>query len=53
MNMILPLSSADGMEDFISDLENHTILVSGHFTQQEQPEEVNQVIVKWLNRKIA
>ena len=53
MNMILPLSSADGMEDFISDLEKHTILDSGHWTQQEQPEEVNRVIVEWLNRKIA
>jgi microsomal epoxide hydrolase/non-specific protein-tyrosine kinase len=41
------------MEDFISDLEKHTVLDSGHWTQQEQPEEVNRVIVEWLNRKIA
>ena len=52
-DVILPPSSADGMEDFISDLEKHTVLDSGHWTQQEQPEEVNRVIIEWLNRKIT
>ena len=52
-DVILPPSSADGMEDFISDLEKHTVLDSGHWTQQEQPKEVNRVIVEWLNRKIG
>ena len=52
-DVILPPASADGMEDFISDLEKHTVLDSGHWTQQEQPKEVNRVIVEWLNRKIG
>jgi len=52
-DVILPPSSADGMEDFITDLEKHTVMDSGHWTQQEKPEEVNRVIVDWLNRKIA
>jgi len=52
-DVILPPSSADGMEDFISDLEKYTVMDSGHWTQQEKPEEVNRVIVEWLNRKIA
>ena len=52
-DVILPPSSADGMEDFISDLEKHTVMDSGHWTQQEKPEEVNRVIVDWLNRKIG
>lgn len=52
-DVILPPSSADGMEDFISDLEKHTVMDSGHWTQQEKPEEVNRVIVDWLDRKIA
>ena len=52
-DVILPPSSANGMEDFIGDLEKHTVLGSGHWTQQEKPEEVNRVIVDWLNRKIA
>lgn len=52
-DVILPPWSANGMEDFITDLEKHTIMDSGHWTQQEQPEEVNRVIIDWLNRKIA
>jgi len=52
-DVILPPSSADGMEDFITDLEKYTVMDSGHWTQQEKPEEVNRVIVDWLNRKIA
>lgn len=52
-DVILPPSSADGMEDFIADLEKHTVMGSGHWTQQEKPEEVNRVIIDWLDRKIA
>lgn len=52
-DVILPPSSADGMEDFITDLEKYTVMDSGHWTQQEKPDEVNRVIVEWLNRKIA
>ena len=52
-DVILPPASADGMEDFIPDLEKYTVQESGHWTQQEQPEEVNRVILDWLSRKIA
>lgn len=52
-DVILPPSSADGMEDFISDLEKYTVMDSGHWTQQEQPEEVNRVLLDWLGRKFA
>ena len=52
-DVILPPSSADGMEDFITDLEKHTVMDSGHWTQQEKPEEVNRVITDWLDRKIG
>lgn len=52
-DVVLPPSSADGMEDFITDLEKHTVMDSGHWTQQEKPAEVNRVIIEWLNRKIA
>jgi len=52
-DVVLPPSSADGMEDFITNVEKYTVLDSGHWTQQEKPEEVNGVIVEWLNRKIA
>jgi len=52
-DVILPPSSADGMEDFIPDLEKYTVQDSGHWTQQEQPEEVNRVIIDWMRRKIG
>jgi pimeloyl-ACP methyl ester carboxylesterase len=52
-DVVLPPSSADGMEDFITDLEKYTVMDSGHWTQQEKPDEVNRVLIDWLQRKIA
>lgn len=52
-DVILPPSSADGMEDFIPNLEKHIVMGSGHWTQQEKPDEVNRVIGAWLNRHFA
>ncbi len=48
---VLPPSAADGMENFVPDLERALILDSGHWTQQEKPEEVNRVILDWLDRR--
>jgi pimeloyl-ACP methyl ester carboxylesterase len=50
-DVILRPSSADGMEDFIDDFERHTVMDCGHWTQQEKPEELNRVVIDWLNRK--
>jgi pimeloyl-ACP methyl ester carboxylesterase len=52
-DVILPPSSADGMEDFISDFERYTVANCGHWTQQEKPEELNRVMLEWLRRKFA
>lgn len=52
-DVVLPPSSANGMERFISDLEKHTIEDCGHWTQQEKPEELNRVIIEWLKRKFG
>jgi microsomal epoxide hydrolase/non-specific protein-tyrosine kinase len=38
------------MERMIPQLERHTIKNCGHWTQQEQPEEFNNVMIAWLNR---
>ncbi len=51
-DVVLPPSSADGMEDFIADLEKYTVKDCGHWTQQEKPEEFNRVTLDWLERKI-
>ena len=48
---VLPPSAADGMEAYIKDLEKHLIAGSGHWTQQEKPDEVNAVLFDWLGRR--
>lgn len=48
---VLPPSAADGMETFIPDLEKALIKESGHWTQQEKPNEVNAAILGWLDRR--
>jgi pimeloyl-ACP methyl ester carboxylesterase len=48
---VLPPSAADGMENLIPDLEKQLVLGSGHWTQQEEPEQVNRLILDWLDRR--
>ena len=48
---VLPPSAADGMEAFVPDLEKALVLGSGHWTQQEKPEEVNRIILGWLDKR--
>jgi pimeloyl-ACP methyl ester carboxylesterase len=52
-DVVLPPSSAAGMEQMIPDLEKTTIADCGHWTQQEKPAELNRAIIDWLNRKFA
>ena len=52
-DVILRPSSADGMEDFIDDLEKVTVMDCGHWTQQEKPDELNRILIDWLDRKFA
>jgi len=48
---VLPPSAADGMEAYVPDLEKALIKDSGHWTQQEKPQDVNRVILDWLDRR--
>ncbi|MDP2260862.1 MAG: alpha/beta hydrolase [Caulobacter sp.] len=48
---VLPPSAADGMEALIPDLEKQLVLGSGHWTQQEEPEQVNRLMLDWLDRR--
>lgn len=50
-DVVLPPTSADGMEGYIADLTKQTIADCGHWTQQEKPEEFNRVTLNWLQRK--
>ena len=48
---VLPPSMCDGMEAWVPDLEKLVIKGSGHWTQQEKPDEVNAAIIDWLDRR--
>jgi pimeloyl-ACP methyl ester carboxylesterase len=51
LDAVLPPSAADGMEAFVPDLEKALIKGSGHWTQQERPEDTSRVILDWLARR--
>jgi pimeloyl-ACP methyl ester carboxylesterase len=48
---VLSPAMAEGMPGMIGDLEMHMVRDSGHWTQQEKPEEVNRLILDWLARR--
>ncbi len=50
---VLPPSAADGMENIVPDLEKHLIRDSGHWTQQEKPEEVSAKLIEWRRRRFG
>jgi pimeloyl-ACP methyl ester carboxylesterase len=47
---ILPPSLADGMDRWVDDLTVVGIEHSGHWTQQEQPDHVNAILLEFLRR---
>lgn len=51
-DFFLPPSTTRGMEAIVPDLERHTIADCGHWTQQEQPEAVNALLLDWLARRM-
>jgi pimeloyl-ACP methyl ester carboxylesterase len=52
-DVVLPPSSANGMERMIPQLERHTIKNCGHWTQQERPAEFNDVVIAWLSKHFS
>ena len=52
-DIVLRPSMADGMETLVPDLEKHLIKNCGHWTQAEQPEELNRVMTSWLKRRFG
>ena len=51
LDPVLSPAMAEGMPGLIGDLEMHMVAGSGHWTQQEKPEEVNRLILRWLERR--
>lgn len=50
---VLPPSLADGMEKLVPDLEKHLVRGSGHWTQQEKPEDVSAKLIEWRRRRFS
>jgi non-specific protein-tyrosine kinase len=50
---VLPPSAADGMEKLIPDLEKYLVRDSGHWTQQEKPEEVSAKLIEWRRKRFG
>jgi pimeloyl-ACP methyl ester carboxylesterase len=51
LDPVLSPAMAEGMPELIGDLEMHMVAGSGHWTQQEKPEEVNRLMLGWLDRR--
>lgn len=49
-DLVLPPSAADGMEKYVPNLTKALVKGSGHWTQQEQPDAVNRLIIDWMAR---
>ena len=47
----LPATLADGMGRWVANLKVVPITGSGHWTQQEQPAQVNDAIIRFLRRE--
>jgi pimeloyl-ACP methyl ester carboxylesterase len=50
---VLPPSAADGMEKIVPDLEKYLVRDSGHWTQQEKPQEVSDKLIEWRRRRFG
>ena len=53
LDAVLPPAMSHGMETLIPDLERHLVKGSGHWTQQEFPDEVSRMILDWRGRRFA
>jgi pimeloyl-ACP methyl ester carboxylesterase len=52
-DVVLPPALAELMTPFVPDLEKQLVLGSGHWTQQERPQEVNRLLIDWLDRRFG
>lgn len=52
LDVACPPHLSDAMEAFFTDYERHDLKACGHWTQQEKPEEVNRIILDWLDRTL-
>ena len=53
LDPILPPSTAGPMGDLAPDLTVRHIADCGHWTQQEQPDALNSILIDWLDERVA
>ena len=51
LDAVLSPAMSEGMERLVPDLERHLVKGSGHWTQQECPDEVSHAILDWRARR--
>ena len=47
-DVLIGMQHIEGMKPLVSDLTIHMLEDCGHWTQQEKPDEVNELILNWL-----
>ena len=47
-DVIISPEQIEAMRPFVTDLETHMLEGCGHWSQQEQPDEVNRILIDWL-----
>jgi pimeloyl-ACP methyl ester carboxylesterase len=52
-DIFLPPAFAVGMDKYVSDLETHLVEDCGHWIQQEKPQEVNRLMLRWLKKRFG
>ena len=52
-DVIIAPGHIEAMKPLVADLEIHVLEDCGHWSQQEQPDEVNRLMIDWLKRKPA
>jgi pimeloyl-ACP methyl ester carboxylesterase len=52
-DIVLRPALADGMENYVPDLTRHLIRKCGHWTQSEQPDQLNAVMINWLKSRFG
>ena len=50
-DVIIAPEHIEGMKPLVGDLEIHMLESCGHWTQQERPEDVNAIMLDWLDRR--
>lgn len=52
-DVVIALEHIEAMKPLVDDLEVHMLEHCGHWSQQEKPDEVNRLMIDWLQRQTA